>query len=501
MHAELEETVEMSAVGGKSAVYEVNSQLRESSFWPQILACLSAASLHFAVGAVVGFSYIVIPYLESPKSDIRVTEEDMSWLGSVVALMLPAGSMVAGCIIDKIGRLNTIRVAILPYVTGWFCIAVATGVPFLVVGRILTVFSMGLACIPAVVYITEVAKPDHRGALICTSPFLASLAFIYWRTICWISISYCVLPLLLMYWWSPESPVWLVSQGKTELALTSLKFLQRSDSKFQGGVAEQRLSTLLEEHNKATQSDIRRSTFGHLLSHFTKPTGYKPVLLLTVIFTLQGLSGIYIVLYCTATFFKNIGTPINPYICTVGVGVVKVVLGIVTIILLRKFGRRPLFMLSCATMALSIFTCGYYTKQIAEGHVEKYWNPMMCILVFTSAGVVGFMSIPYSMSAELFPVELRGLAQSLLAIIANLVLFVALKIYPFLSEFLGEYGVQWFFAAVSFGSIIFIYIFLPETHRKELPEMQEYFTNNTAFPMEYDTLRKFYGIEEAVTAL
>ncbi|XP_046658620.1 facilitated trehalose transporter Tret1-like isoform X3 [Homalodisca vitripennis] len=424
--------------------------------------------------------------------------------------MLPAGSMVAGCIIDKIGRLNTIRVAILPYVTGWFCIAVATGVPFLVVGRILTVFSMGLACIPAVVYITEVAKPDHRGALICTSPFLASLgilvmyakaAFIYWRTICWISISYCVLPLLLMYWWSPESPVWLVSQGKTELALTSLKFLQRSDSKFQGGVAEQRLSTLLEEHNKATQSDIRRSTFGHLLSHFTKPTGYKPVLLLTVIFTLQGLSGIYIVLYCTATFFKNIGTPINPYICTVGVGVVKVVLGIVTIILLRKFGRRPLFMLSCATMALSIFTCGYYTKQIAEGHVEKYWNPMMCILVFTSAGVVGFMSIPYSMSAELFPVELRGLAQSLLAIIANLVLFVALKIYPFLSEFLGEYGVQWFFAAVSFGSIIFIYIFLPETHRKELPEMQEYFTNNTAFPMEYDTLRKFYGIEEAVTAL
>uniref|UniRef100_A0A1B6J4W1 Major facilitator superfamily (MFS) profile domain-containing protein n=1 Tax=Homalodisca liturata TaxID=320908 RepID=A0A1B6J4W1_9HEMI len=140
-------------------------------------------------------------------------------------------------------------------------------------------------------------------------------------------------------------------------------------------------------------------------------------------------------------------------------------------------------------------------SNIVSGHVEKYWNPMMCILVYTSAGVVGFMSIPYSMSAELFPVELRGLAQSLLAIIANLVLFVALKIYPFLSEFLGEYGVQWFFAAVSFGSVIFIYIFLPETHRKELPEMQEYFTNNTAFPMEYDTLRKFYGIEEAVTAL
>uniref|UniRef100_A0A1B6G3K9 Major facilitator superfamily (MFS) profile domain-containing protein n=2 Tax=Cuerna arida TaxID=1464854 RepID=A0A1B6G3K9_9HEMI len=425
--------------------------------------------------------------------------------------MLPAGSVVAGCIIDKIGRLNTIKAAILPYVAGWFCIAVATGVSFLAIGRLLTGFSMGLACIPAVVYITEVARPDYRGALLCTSPFIASLgiivmyakaAFIYWRIICWISISYCILPLLLMYWWSPESPAWLVSQDKTELALKSLEFLHRSDSKFQGGVAEQRLSTLLEEHNKPSQSDIRRSTFGNLLFHFTKPTGYKPILLLTVIFTLQGFSGIYIVMYCTAIFFKNIGTPINPYICTIGVGVVKVVVGLVTIILLGMFGRRPLFMLSCVMMALSIFTCGYYTKQIAEGHVEKYWNPMMCIVVYTSAGIIGFMSIPYSMSAEMFPVKLRGLAQSLLAVIANLVLFVALKIYPSLSQFLGgEYAVQWFFAAVSLSSVIFIYMFLPETHRKELSEIQEYFTNNTTFPMKCDTLKKIYSIEEAVTAL
>ena len=35
--------------------------------------------------------------------------------------------------------------------------------------------SVGLGTSPAIVYITEVAKPELRGALIATSPTLASL--------------------------------------------------------------------------------------------------------------------------------------------------------------------------------------------------------------------------------------------------------------------------------------------------------------------------------------
>lgn len=45
----------------------------------------------------------------------------------------------------------------------------------------------------------------------------------------------------------------------------------------------------------------------------------------------------------------------------------------------------------------------------------------------------------------------------------------------------GSYGVHWFFGAMSFLSVIFVYIFLPETHRKMLSEIQDYFEHNTIY--------------------
>lgn len=42
----------------------------------------------------------------------------------------------------------------------------------------------------------------------------------------------------------------------------------------------------------------------------------------------------------------------------------------------------------------------------------------------------------------------------------------------------GSYAVQWFFAAVSVGATIFVWLLLPETHGKKLSEIEEYFHNH-----------------------
>lgn len=54
-------------------------------------------------------------------------------------------------------------------------------------------------------------------------------AFLHWRTIAWISLVYSLLPLVLMFFWSVESPIWLVSKGKTDRALEAFQFLLRKD--------------------------------------------------------------------------------------------------------------------------------------------------------------------------------------------------------------------------------------------------------------------------------
>lgn len=96
-----------------------------------------------------------------------------------------------------------------------------------------------------------------------------------------------------------------------------------------------------------------------------------------------------------------------------------------------------------------------------------------------SMGVIGFMNIPWTMTAELFPLEIRGAASSILLAIANLIMFSAIKVYPFLIDYLGgSYGVQWMFGAVSIFGALFVFVFLPETYNKELREIEEYFVNN-----------------------
>ncbi|KAG8307778.1 hypothetical protein J6590_013476 [Homalodisca vitripennis] len=140
-----------------------------------ILACLSSASLHFGSGIVVGFGAILVPQLEHSESEIKVSTEDISWIVSIVPLMVPLGSILTGYLVDKIGRLNTLRASTIPYVTGWICIALAHNFTVLLVGRMLTGFSLGLACNPSVVYISEVARPQYRSTLICMAVSLASL--------------------------------------------------------------------------------------------------------------------------------------------------------------------------------------------------------------------------------------------------------------------------------------------------------------------------------------
>lgn len=55
--------------------------------------------------------------------------------------------------------------------------------------------------------------------------------------------------------------------------------------------------------------------------------------------------------------------------------------------------------------------------------------------------MVGMLTIPWTMTAELFPTEIREIAHSISYSIANILMFVAVQSYRNLTEFLGgEFG-------------------------------------------------------------
>ncbi|XP_075223390.1 trehalose transporter 1-like protein isoform X1 [Lycorma delicatula] len=462
---------------------------------PIILACIAAASFHFPVGIVVAFSAILIPKLEAPDSDIKVTKEETSWIASLVVLVVPVGALMTGYLVDKIGRLNTIKLCAIPYIIGWILIANAVNLPMILVGRFLTGFALAMGPSPAVVYITEVARPDLRGALICTGPSMTSLgmvfvytkgAFLHWRTVAWISVFYCLIPILLMILWSPESPAWLLSKGRTEDALKSLVFLARNET--QGGLPEQQLAQLQKDQFSKNKDQKKSCAVTKLIRSFFTPNGYKPFFILFFLFLFQQFSGIYITIFYAVTFFQEVGAGFNAYLSTIYIGIVRMLVGLLTTFLLRRFGRRPLFVFSGLGMAISMAISGYYTRLISTGQLDKSLIPIICILLFMSFSVTGLMTIPWTMTAELYPLEIRGLAQGLTISTAHLIMFSAIQCYRPMSDWLGgSYAVQWLFGFVSLLSVIFVFIFLPETHKKLLSEIQDYFKHNTIYLLRNKT--------------
>lgn len=137
-------------------------------------------------------------------------------------------------------------------------------------------------------------------------------------------------------------------------------------------------------------------------------------------------------------------------------------------------------MLSSLCMAVCMFISGAVTIWIRQGATYLSWVPVVCLLLFVCSSMVGLLMIPWTMTAELFPNEIRGIGHTITFCMANILMFFAVQSYRTLLDVLGGgHAVQWFFAFVSVIGFFFGLCFLPETHGKKLSEIEAYFEKKT----------------------
>lgn len=462
---------------------------------PQILATAISGSFHIVVGISLAYSAVLIPKLEDPNSDIKVTKNEVAWIASIIVIIVPVGSIVGGFIMDSIGRLNTIKLAVIPVTIGWILIAQANSVTMILFGRVLTGLAAAWGTSPAIVYITEIARSDVRGSLISCAPAYASLGmvlaylkgwFIDWRTIAWICNVYTFVPAILIMF-IPESPVWLVSKGKIDQARKGLEWFykyQPQPAEKQETIAEMQLGILIREHKKKQEENaaLSGSDWSKKAKAFLKPTGWRPMLLLIILFTFQQYSGIYVTLFYAVNFFKDMGSDFDPYLASILIGTVRFCMSITNTYLLKRFNRRALVMTSAVGMTACMVMSGFFTLWLKEGTSNLTFLPVVFLLLYVLTSMIGMLPIPWTMTAEVFPLEIRGIAHSITYSMANFIMFLALQSYmPLKDAFGGSHGIQWFYGSVSIAGAVFVYFFLPETNNKKLSEITEYFETNLLY--------------------
>ncbi|EFA04827.1 facilitated trehalose transporter Tret1-2 homolog isoform X2 [Tribolium castaneum] len=461
---------------------------------PQMLAAAIGALFHVVVGISFAYSAILLPQLNAEDSDLKITKDQGSWIASVVTITIPVSGITCGFLMDSIGRLNTVKLAMIPAVVGWIIIATSKSVLMMIIGRIITGFAAAWGTSPAMVYITEIARADMRGSLMSFAPAYTSLGVVLayfegwlmnWRTVAWVCLVYAILPFILVMF-IPESPAWLIAKGRNEQAKKSINWLNkyqpRVPSKNDQTFAQVQFEYLIREHEEKEKAKINSGGFVARVKQLLKPTGYKPLLILLGLFVFQQFSGIYITLFYSVNFFQEVGSGLDPYFVSILIGGVRFLMSIINTYMLKTFGRRTLIIYGSLAMAVCMFVSGLYTYWIKDGVTTLNWVPVVAILLYVVTSMVGLLSIPWTMTAELFPIEIRGMAHSIVYSTAYFIMFLSIQSYNTLKEtFNGVAGLQWFFAVTSLAGLVYAYILLPEAHGIKLAEIQEYFMYNSVY--------------------
>lgn len=213
-------------------------------------------------------------------------------------------------------------------------------------------------------------------------------------------------------------------------------------------------------------------------SNMLKSEVYRPTLIIIGFFAFQQLSGIFVVVVYAAKFSTEVGVAIDPFLCVVYIGIVRVVAGVIIGLLLDHLGRKPPTIYSSVVMALCMYGLAIWSKYPLDSNWS--WVPTVLMLSYVFSSTFGLLTIPFVMNAEIFPQKYRGFCSGITIAATYSICFVCVKLYPWMILELGTFNVCLFYGTCTLLSIIYVRFIVPETKGKSLAEIENLFKSHYA---------------------
>ena len=467
------------------------------------------------------------------------------WVGLVVSaptITATAAALTVGPLADYVGRKRIMVALAALYTISAVASAFAPDALTLVIARMIGGFAFGTLML-APIYIAELAPARLRGRMVSAnqlnivlgfsaayfaqyyilllsqsgSPIAASLGVdeYAWRWMLGLEAIPAALYFLFMLT-VPESPRWLVLQGREDQARSITEKVAPMEQ------VDALMAGMRESAKEATSNVVAKIR-----------DVFHPRLRLVIIVGLiaavaQQSSGINVVFFYAPTIFEQSGVGTNAaFVQAIWVGLINIAFTILAIWLIDTLGRRPLMLagLLGVVVSMSISAYGFHTayyeldsdaaasisaeheiegldriagvqyeddltfKAAAAEAIGDNWKTNEAVIMQSAVhmnstivlvGILGFVAsfafslgpVMWVLFSEIFPNRIRGFCMALVGVVNSFVSWFVQFIFPWELSVLGAAGTFFLFGMTAMLFLILLTWLMPETRGRSLEELE-----------------------------
>ncbi len=442
-------------------------RVHPKSISPYLVRSAIVASL---CGLLFGFEIAVISgATEWLKAHFELSDFMLGFTVASALIGAIVGSIVVARPTDALGRRGVLfGLAALFFIAAGGC-AVAWNLPSFVGFRFLGGVAVGGASVVAPVYISELSPAAYRGRLVTITQLniVAGILLAYLSNYIigrlnlgddearWMFGVMAVPSVIffLMLFFTPQSPRWLISKGRTAEARRVFEQCGTDAGSVDEEMAAVQRSYDL-NHHELSEPFFRRKYL-------------KPIGLAVAIAAFNQLSGINAVLYYAGRIFKMAGADkASALLQSVIIGLTLLVFTWVALLTIDRVGRRRLMFIGSIGYVLSLGATAYCFYANSGG-----WLLLVSLLAFVASHAVGQGAIIWVFIGEIFPNRVRARGQALGSLTHWVMSAVVSWSFPIIAATAPAVAFG-FYALCMVAQLLWVWRVMPETRGETLEAIQ-----------------------------
>lgn len=426
-------------------------------------------------GLLFGYDTAVIAgaigYLQT-KFDLSAAM--VGWAASSAIWGCITGVLCTGFLSDRFGRKKVMILTAVLFAISAIGSAIPSSLTEFIIARFIGGLGVGAASMLSPLYISEIAPAKNRGKLVSLYQlaiviginlvYFINLEIATFNTEAWNvehgwrwMLGSETLPALLFFvllFFVPESPRWLVKNGRETEALITLEKINGYEKSREiladiKGVLNQETGTIRELFKPGLRIALVVGVFLALFSQIT---------------------GINAIIYYAPEIFKSVGFGTDSaFSQTVFIGLVNTLFTFVALIFIDRAGRKTLLLWGVAGMCICL----------AGVAVSFYFNftsgpwLLIYILGYIACFASSLGPIPWVIISEIFPTKTRGIAMSFCTVVLWIGVLLITQLTPIFLEDLGGAFTFCIFLLNAIFLLIFTWKVIPETKQRTLEEIEK----------------------------